>query len=265
MNNLLPYNFYFELPIYTRINLGSTDEDFRNLLGYNGGVDAYNPILKENTTYSITCCKVNNADYFRMYGGMEVVELKCVRTRSSVHVFIHYNKKEEVFQKIGQFPSIADFHISQVKKYDKVLATEKLKEFTRAIGLAANGVGIGSFVYLRRIFEGLIEDAHILAKSSQAWNDDQYVRSRMSDKIELLKDYLPEFLVENKSLYGILSIGIHELNESDCLAYFETVRVGIELILDEKLDLYKKKKKIEDAKKKIASLTGKIQQNKSGD
>ena len=40
-----------------------------------------------------------------------------------------------------------------IKQYDKELRKPDLKEFTRAIGLAANGVGIGSFVYLRRIFE----------------------------------------------------------------------------------------------------------------
>src|SRR5699024_675010 len=112
--------------------------------------------------------------------------------------------EEEQFTiyKIGQFPSIADLHISQVKKYDKVLSKEKIKEFTRAIGLAANSVGIGSFVYLRRIFEYLIEEAHIEAKEEEGdWDEDQFQINRMSEKISQLHHHLPEFLVENKDLY----------------------------------------------------------------
>jgi len=81
----------------------------------------------------------------------------------------------------------------------------------------------------------------------------------MSERIELLKNHLPTFLVENKSLYGILSVGIHSLKEEDCLTYFETVKVGIELILDEKVEQYNKLKKIEEAKEKLSELTKKIQ------
>lgn len=118
-----------------------------------------------------------------------------------------------------------------------------LKEFTKAIGLAANGVGIGSFVYLRRIFENLIEEAHTKAKVRPGWDEEFYNKQRMSERIELLKDYLPEFLVENKSLYSILSVGIHSLEEDECLAHFEHVKLAIELILDEKVEKYKKRRK----------------------
>jgi hypothetical protein len=54
-----------------------------------------------------------------------------------------------------------------------------------------------------------------------------------------------------------LSLGIHELDENTCLAHFDTLRVGIEIILDEKLDELKKKEKIEEAKKKLAQLASK--------
>lgn len=80
----------------------------------------------------------------------------------------------------------------------------------------------------------------------------------MEEKIELLKSYLPPFLVENKTLYSILSLGIHELDEQNCLAHFDTLRVGIEIILDEQLDEFKKKEKIREAKKKLNELRGQI-------
>lgn len=260
MNNLNPYTFFFELPIYTPIVINDQNKsDYFNLVYYVDTLDAYNPTLKENTTYTINTCIKNNKNYFYQYGGMEYCILTCVRTKELIYVFIFFDIKNSTIQKIGQYQSIADFHISQIKKYDKVLSKEKLKEFTRAIGLAANGVGIGSFVYLRRIFEDLIEEAHLKAKITNAWDDEKFAKQRMSEKIELLKEFLPAFLVENKTIYGILSIGIHSLKEEECLAYFETVKVGIELILDEKVDLLIKKKKIDDAKSKIALLTSKIQ------
>lgn len=62
-------------------------------------------------------------------------------------------------------------------------------------------------------------------------------------------------------MYGILSIGIHSLTENECLQYFETVKLGIELILDEEVERYKKKQKLEEAKKKIGIVTQQIKGN----
>jgi hypothetical protein len=55
----------------------------------------------------------------------------------------------------------------------------------------------------------------------------------MTKRIELLKDRLPEFLVKNKKLYWILSLGIHELDEADCLGFFSVIRGSTIYILEE--------------------------------
>ena len=55
----------------------------------------------------------------------------------------------------------------------------------------------------------------------------------MEDKIELLKGHLPPFLVENKRIYSILSIGIHQLDEQKCLSYFDIMKQSIIIILEE--------------------------------
>lgn len=68
----------------------------------------------------------------------------------------------------------------------------------------------------------------------------------MEEKITCLSEFLPEFLVEHKHLYGILSKGVHELSEEECLGSFDIVKTGIELILDEVIE---KKKKLEKIKK----------------
>lgn len=81
---------------------------------------------------------------------------------------------------------MADFQIPQVEKYRKILGEEEYKEFTRGIGIAAHGVGIGSFVYLRRVFENLIEEAHAKARTeNKEFLNEGYLKARMNDKIKI--------------------------------------------------------------------------------
>lgn len=260
MENLEPIAFYFQLPIYTILKIDDKNfQEFWHLLSFQEKVDYYNPFLRENSTYQIIPCCYNKAENYSKVGGVNYSRLRCTRTGNDFFFYYFYNSRNGEFMKIGQYPSIADFHIVQIKKYDKVLSKEKLKEFTRAIGLAANGVGIGSFVYLRRIFEDLIEESHKIAVGESGWDENSFLNQRIPEKIELLKHFLPNFLVKNKSLYSILSIGIHNLTEEECLEYFNAVKLGIELILDEKVEQYEKQKKIKEAEKSIASLKSKIQ------
>jgi hypothetical protein len=152
--------------------------------------------------------------------------------------------------KIGQFPSIADIERSGLKKYRKILK-DQFKEFSRAVGLCSHGIGIGSFVYLRRIFERLIEEAYLIAKEESGWDEQKYQGQRMNEKILTLKEQLPSFLVEQRKIYGILSKGIHELSEEECLSAFPAIRVGIELILDEKIEKEEREKKIREVSKAL--------------
>lgn len=167
-----------------------------------------------------------------------------------------FRAHEGLLQKIGQFPSLADLSTPDLQKYRPVLGDERYRELARGIGLATHGVGAGAFVYLRRIFESLIEDARTVAAISADWDQANFDRSRMDEKIAILKPFLPPFLVENRSLYGILSVGVHTLPEADCLAAFPVVRLGIELILDDQLEKHEREQKIRHAKNSIAALGG---------
>ena len=44
-------------------------------------------------------------------------------------------------------------------------------------------VGIGAFVYLRRIFEDLISAARVQAATAQEWDQEAFERGRMDEKI----------------------------------------------------------------------------------
>jgi hypothetical protein len=255
--------FFFDLPIYTPVEINEGNHDtFEKIIDYNKKeeFEGYNPWRKVESTFVVTTDLVPSGsdNAFARYGGYGTVKIKCKRTDDIFWYYILWNSTSKILMKIGQYPTVADFHIAEIKQYSKLLSNERLKEFTRAIGLAANGVGIGSFVYLRRIFELLITESYTKANNVGAVSEAEWMKARMDEKIDLLHAYLPTFLVENKSMYSILSLGIHELDEKTCLAHFDTLRVGIEIILDEKLDELKKKEKIETAKQKLTTLKSQI-------
>lgn len=265
--------FFFDIPLYTEIKITDKNisifQDILLFLEEQISFEGYNPIRKFDSTfiierryeeeyhpldYSFKKSYKNIIEDFMIKGGYRTINAKCKRYDDLFTFSIFYDAEKRLLLKIGQYPSIADFHIFEIKQYDKLLSNDVLKEFTKAIGLAANGVGIGSFVYLRRIFENLILESFEEAKQEGKVKDEAFNKSRMDEKIGLLKDYLPSFLVENKSIYSILSKGIHELDENTCLEYFKTMKLGIEIILDQKLEKKKQKDKEEEAKKRIAQL-----------
>ena len=134
-------------------------------------------------------------------------------------------------RKIGQYPSVADLSFPELKKYEKVISKEDRKELGRAIGLHAQGIGVGSYVYLRRIFERIIDSAKDIALSDGRISEEDYSKAHVNERIKMLKDYLPTMLVENKVFYSIVSKGIHELSEEECTTYFPVMQEFIFMIL----------------------------------
>jgi len=255
VDKLDPKYFFFDLPLYEPVKLENNEliKKASTIIYYGGEFNAYNYSLKENSTFEGYNNTRYSNDKLLPVNSINNITLRCKRTEEVFNFYVYVG--EEDVQKIGQFPSVADLNIGQIAKYDKVLSKEKLKEFTRAIGLKANGVGIGSFVYLRRIFEHLIEQEHLEAKKSNTWDEASFLKSRMNEKIQMLEEYLPVFLIENKELYGILSLGIHQLNEQQCLSYFDGVRMGIEEILEEKIIVQQRRDRKNMAQQKIKQIT----------
>lgn len=199
---------------------------------------------------------------------MYTVTAKCARNVQHVQTFFILTGRrpaevnegrqthETVLTKVGQYPSFADFHHEAVKRYRGSVPGQQLADLTRAINLAAHDIGIGAYVYLRRVFEWLIEDAHQVAMTQNDWDESAYTAARMRERIDLLRGHLPEFLVEHPQMYGLLSAGIHELTEKACLENFDLLRVAIELVLDERLEKREREAKIRRAKESLARVLG---------
>jgi len=183
------------------------------------------------------------------------VQLTCSRNAGHLmRLWFLYN--DEAIIKVGQFPSLADLDSGEIERFRKPLGATRYAELARGVGLAAHGVGIGAFVYLRRVFESLIQEARTEAGS--AIDDTAFMSARMDDRISMLRDQLPAFLVENRSVYGILSKGVHALTEDECREHFPTVLSAIGIILDEHIERAARKKREEGARADIAAITLKL-------
>jgi hypothetical protein len=250
--------FYFETPLYEPLEISNCEDLFK------GEFDALRTDGSSETTYTIET-EPASADYLSDFrsriGGFAQITLTCKRTGTQdLVVFVYVGVEEQLCAKVGQLPSLADTQFGELgKKYDKLMDRKDLKEFKKAIGLAAHGTGIGSFVYLRRIFENLIEEAYQNNKSALSINEDEFRKKRMADKVASLAEYLPSQLVQMKGLYSILSKGVHELDEHECLAYFDGAKLAIELILDQKIEQDLKKQRDEAVRKQLVAIEAKLQ------
>lgn len=160
-------------------------------------------------------------------------------------------------RKIGQYPSVADLSFPELKKYEKVISKEDRKELRRAIGLHAQGIGVGSYVYLRRVFERVIDSAKDIALSDGKISEEAYAKAHVNERIKMLKDYLPPLLVENTVFYGIVSKGIHELSEEECTTYFPIMKEFIFMILRQ----WEQQRQDKEAQSRLASSLSNIATN----
>ena len=172
-------------------------------------------------------------------------------------VLTHENK----MIKIGQYPSVADLAFPELKEYRKVMQKEDEKELKRAIGLFASGIGVGSFVYLRRIFERIIVNAGKKAIQEGKITEADFGKSHVDEKIKMLSDYLPKSLIGNTVFYGIISKGIHELTEEECLEYFPVMRGFIWLILRQWEQMRRDEEEEKSIQASLSKISGKITKN----
>jgi hypothetical protein len=250
--------FFLKFPLYEffKVNEGNREE-IQQIQYYKGPLDAHCIGCKQSSIFERDASYTSYLDAEEAIRSRQfVVDFRCSRNSNhKMHFSVLVANRH--IGKIGQFPSLADLHTTEIGKYRKVLGEERYREFARAVGLAAHGVGVGSFIYLRRIFESLVSEAFSSVPENEI-DEKLYVRGRMDEKILLLRTHLPAFLVENRALYGILSKGVHSLTEEECLRHFETVRIGIEMILDEKIEEQERRSKLDRAKSALADLRGRM-------
>jgi len=231
--------FAFQVPLYASKSFDGIELKAILYGVKSAKADGYCPQCRQASTFS----SYTNSNWNLSKAGPNYDEVQAATGYSSVEIHraresSHKMKfwvllSQQSFVKVGQYPSLADVANDEAAIYRNVLAKEDAAELHKAIGLAAHGIGIGSFVYLRRVFERLINGRFDALREENKWELEQFKFLRMDEKIKFLKDNLPEFLVENSELYAIISKGIHELSEAECLSAFEYLQLSMKIILEE--------------------------------
>ena len=143
-------------------------------------------------------------------------------------------------QKIGQFPSYTSAEIKELVKYKNIIPKYYV-ELTRSVSAYSQRMGVAAFTYLRRILEDLV-DKRIKDKEGKKFID-------KLKEVEETERIIPENLASVKAqIYAILSKGVHEYDDEECLRLYLAVKYVITSILDVEI------KKKEDEKKAAAAV-----------
>lgn len=254
------FDFCFNHPLYEKIDFNT--EGGKGALYdwyvFSGNSDGYCVNCQNSTVFStiksllgrlaIAAGEFDNDRLFSMI-------FRCARDPSHNPIF-YLRQIDSVVEKIGHYPSLADTAIGELNEYRKLLSIENSSEFYKALGLAAHGVGIGSFVYLRRVLERLVKNRESLAIESGDKQEAEFEGKRVAERIKLLSGYLPALLVENTAIYTVLSKGVHELSEQECLKFFPIIRDLMLLILEEDLENKRKEELQKAAESELKKIIG---------
>lgn len=163
-----------------------------------------------------------------------------------------------IIRKIGQYPSMADMQYLQSDKYRRILK-KHYRDYSLALGLLASGVGCGSFIYLRRVLEFLVERLHKECIELEKWNEEEYQKCDFNNKIRMIEHFgkviIPSELEPvRKKIYGVLSKGVHQSSDQECMEVFPYVKYALELIMDEQIVQLEKKEKLSELQKRLNSF-----------
>ena len=115
--NITLTDFFFNTPIYSKVILTSDDTEFlRQVFGErNIDFDGFNPITKLESTFRVITNLIPRDDFFLEHGGFANLRVKCKRSDNVFEFYILWRPDTNNLIKVGQYPSVADFHISEIK------------------------------------------------------------------------------------------------------------------------------------------------------
>ncbi|WP_350343875.1 hypothetical protein PRVXT_000234 [Proteinivorax tanatarense] len=172
-------------------------------------------------------------------------------------------KDSVTLTKVGQSPSYTEMNRHKHKKFSKVLKQiNSYDDYVKGDNLFSHDVGVGAFVYLRRILEKILlfkfNDYTKHKGEKKATSIHEFKNMEMEKKIKLLKGYLPKEFDNLKQVYGILSSGIHNLEEDSCKGYYPVLKTAIDLILLEQKESMEKEKLKNKNKSAINKITPEV-------
>ena len=184
-------------------------------------------------------------------GTLFIKEYECCINKNHRKYEIFYRDIEnDKIIKIGQYPS--EYDTGNKEYLDKLKAVcgtkearEMVKFINKALIMESNGLGIPALVYMRRAFERLIA-------ISEDKNELKNTCTKMAERIKN-NPLLPVEIKENSRLYNLISEGIHNETEEECMELFRLIKVGFTILLRKTYEHVQEQKEMEELKKLVSS------------
>ena len=157
--------------------------------------------------------------------------------------FLEVSENGSWIRKVGQTPP---WEISPSNEIDALLEQHS-PLYRKGLVCESQGYGIGAFAYYRRVVEELTDE--LLAKVEQLLRGPEQeayhealvaarVATTTARKFEFVKDHLPAILKPGGAdplgrIYGLLSEGLHNLEDDDCLAHASEIRFCLEFVVQQ--------------------------------
>jgi hypothetical protein len=180
--------------------------------------------------------------------GTSFLTFTCVSCRKDNHEYLVeqvISDDEIKIQKYGQLPRKKLGTDKSLQKF----FSDDIGNYEKAVVCLSNGYGIAAFAYLRRIIEANVQKLIILLTEDIKSTDsnpgmlaalDELARkgTSMTEKITFANKALPEYLKPNGlnplgQLYKVLSEGVHELSDEDCLEKANNVQDCLKYLINE--------------------------------
>lgn len=170
------------------------------------------------------------------------LSLKCAKCNEQHYYSILFMGDKII--KIGQYPSFAEKEKQEIKKYKNVISKYYI-ELMCAENAYSMHMGIASFVYLRRIYEHIVETEYnrlSIPNSSEKVSFDDKMK-RVDKEIKIIP---PELNAQKSKIYSVLSKGIHEYEEKECYDIYPMMKTIILITLERYLAEKEQRKKLDD-------------------
>lgn len=168
----------------------------------------------------------------------------CKRSHVAYFLSIEADQRGGKIIKVGQWPPLS-------REPDPVVSAgwspHDKQLYRDAMTFRNSNKGIGALPYIRRIIEThvidiltLISDAHKrqpIPGFDEAVFEKVRLSHRFTDKLDFARDYLPVGLVPAGSpnpigtLYDLISDGLHERTEDECVDIFDRCKVAFEFVV----------------------------------
>ena len=155
------------------------------------------------------------------------------------------------YESIGFYPGIFA-RIEEVDKYSNCLDEKQRENLVMAIRSNRLGMSVGSFAYIRRLLESLVEKV-LIENTIHVDSHDQF--KDLLCKAEKVTPLFPDELSDTKTgLYSFLSEGVHKWTDEECAQYYPLVEFAVFSILEFLKNQKEKKKRIVQLQQAIGKM-----------